>query len=327
MTPRVRIADVTAAGTDLMMRIAGQTPFAASVRAGIEVERRARRVFEGRVTVSRDAWRPAINYHRCGAGPPLLLLNGWTASGALWPARWVDRLAADFEIIRPDNRGSGWSRSAPRPFSMADLADDARDVLRHCGIERARVVGLSMGGMIAQELTLRHPELVENLILVATRPPAPAAIPSNSRLLLASLRGPRRDQPLDAYFSAIWTRFAAPGFSTREPDLMAEVVTQIVRRPTPRQGLLDQSRAMAGWGGAHRLRRIDVRTDILHGDQDPLIPLGNGHRLAELIPGATLHVLPGVGHLVPQEAGDVLAELIACRPSCEVKWRSPSSRG
>lgn len=77
---------------------------------------------------------------------------------------------------RLDNRGTGWSRSAPYPFTIADMADDARDVLRACRIDRAAVLGQSMGGMIAQELAIKHSEFVDKLVLAATRPPASAYI-------------------------------------------------------------------------------------------------------------------------------------------------------
>lgn len=254
--------------------------------------------------------RPCINHHRGGSGPPLLLLNGFTAGGGVWPTAWLKDLMTRYTVIRPDNRGSGWSRTAPRPFSIADLADDAHAVLRHCDVDCARVLGLSMGGMIAQELALRHPSAVDHLVLVATRPPSPASVQSPSRLLLDSLRGPRRGQTLADYYGAIWARFAAPGFAEEHPDLLTEVVSQVVRRPTPRRGLLDQSRAMLGWSGPRRLRDIQVRTDVVHGTLDPLTPVENSRRLAALIPRAQLHELAGVGHLVPQEAGRQLTEIL-----------------
>ena len=127
--------------------------------------------------------RPVVHWHRSGKGPPLLLLNGWTASGLVWPETWLGRLEDGYDVIRIDNRGTGWSRSAPSPFTISDLAADARDVLTACGIDRATVLGISMGGMIAQELAIRHSEIVEKLVLVATMPPTPAHTPMSHHAL------------------------------------------------------------------------------------------------------------------------------------------------
>ena len=122
----------------------------------------------------RPASRYVANWFSHGQGEAVLLINGWSASGIAWPTAWLDELATQYRVIRLDNRGTGWSRTAPAPFTIGDLADDARNVLKAAGVRRARVLGLSMGGMIAQELALRHPDVVSRLVLAGTRPPAPA---------------------------------------------------------------------------------------------------------------------------------------------------------
>ena len=256
------------------------------------------------------AGRPAVNWHEGGDGPALLLVNGSTASGLVWPDSWLRRLEKRYRVIRIDNRGTGWSRGAPHPFTIADLADDARNVLRACGIGRATVLGVSMGGMIAQEFALRHPRAVGKLVLVATRPPTPAQIPSPSDALLSLMKTPPPGADLRAFFIATWSGLVADGFAAERPEVMAEVADQIARRVTPRRAVLTQARAIWSWHGAARLRRIDAPTTVVHGDRDPLLPVGNGMRLARLIPDATYLELPGVGHLVPQEAGDVLLQVL-----------------
>jgi 3-oxoadipate enol-lactonase len=256
------------------------------------------------------AGRPAVNWHEGGDGPALLLLNGSTASGLVWPDSWLRRLEKRYRVIRIDNRGTGWSRCAPHPFTIGDLADDARNVLRACGIGRATVLGMSLGGMIAQEFALRHSKAVERLVLVATRPPTPAQIPSPSDALLSLIKKPRTGEDLRAFFVATWSTLVADGFAAEHPDVMTEVADQIVQRVTPRRAVLSQARAIWAWHGATRLRRINAPTTIVHGDHDPLLPVGNGMRLARLIPDATYLELPGIGHLVPQEAGDVLLRVL-----------------
>lgn len=253
---------------------------------------------------------PAVNWHDGGDGPALLLLNGSTASGLVWPGSWLRRVENRYRVIRVDNRGTGWSRCAPQPFTMGDLADDARNVLRACGIDRATVLGVSLGGMIAQELALRHPQVVERLVLVATRPPTPAQIPSPSDAVLSLMNTPAPGADLRAFFLATWSTLVTDGFAAKHPEVMTEVVDQIVARPTPRRAVLNQARAIWSWHGAARLRRIDAPTIVVHGERDPLLPVGNGMRLTRLIRGATYQELPGVGHLVPQEAGDALLRVL-----------------
>jgi pimeloyl-ACP methyl ester carboxylesterase len=253
---------------------------------------------------------PEVNWHEGGEGPALLLLNGSTASGLVWPDVWLRRLEKRFRVIRVDNRGTGWSRSASHPFTIADLADDARSVLGACGIRHATVLGLSLGGMIAQELAIRHPEAVDRLVLVATRPPTPAQIPSHGDALLSLMKTPPRGGDLRAFIVATWSTLAADGFAAQHPAVFAEIAEQIMRRVTPRRAALNQARAVWSWHGAARLGRIGAPTTIVHGDRDPLLPVGNGMRLGRLIPDATYLELPGVGHLVPQEAGDALLQAL-----------------
>jgi pimeloyl-ACP methyl ester carboxylesterase len=241
-----------------------------------------------------------------------VLLNGWSASGLAWPRRWLESLESAYRVIRIDNRGSGFSRFAETPFTMADLADDVEAVLDASETETATVAGMSMGGMIAQEFALRHGDRLGGLVLIATRPPAPAyAVAKASSMMLDLLAPPRKGEPLEAYFTRLWTSATGDGFAAREPERIAELVGQITERPTPRAMLLHQSRAVSGWGHAERLGRLHKSTAVVHGAEDQLIDPENGRRLANLIPGSRLFELPGVGHLPPLEAPDDLLQIIA----------------
>ena len=184
----------------------------------------------------------------------------------MWPESWLRGLEERYRVVRIDNRGTGWSRSAPRPYTIGDLADDARDVLRACGIDRAAVLGLSMGGMIAQELAIRHREMVDKLVLVGTRPPTPAHIPPDDDAYSLLMQRPRRGADLHEFLTATWGQTAGENFAADHPDAIEEVVTQLMRRITPRSGVLDQARAVAAWHGAARLRRLAVPTSIVHGN-------------------------------------------------------------
>lgn len=255
--------------------------------------------------------RPAVNWHEGGSGPALLLINGWTASGLVWPEAWVEKLEQHYRVIRIDNRGTGFSRTAPAPFTITTMANDAADVLKACGIESATVLGLSMGGMISQELAMRHPSLVNRLILVATAPPLPAQLSSDPAPFLSALRGPAKGQSIDEFFGEIWGAYMAPSFTAEHPEVVAEIVEQVKARVTPKSKVIAQMRAIRSWSGSGRLRRLSMPTTVVHGTTDPLIPVGNGMRLARLIPDATYVELPGVGHLIPHEAGEELLTILA----------------
>lgn len=252
----------------------------------------------------------SVNWHEGGAGPALLLLNGWTASGLVWPTEWVSALERRFRVIRIDNRGTGWSRSAPAPYTLADLADDACDVLRACGVDQAVVLGNSMGGMIAQELALRHPDRVSRLVLVSTAPPIPAQIAPDPAPFLAALAPPAPGQDLRLHFRNVWSEYTTPSFAAAHPEVFDEIAEQVVRRVTPRLRVLDQLRAVRSWRDSDRLRRLEVPTTVVHGDQDPLMPVGNGMRLARLIAGAEYVELEGAGHLLTHEAGPELLRIV-----------------
>jgi pimeloyl-ACP methyl ester carboxylesterase len=256
--------------------------------------------------------KPHVFWRSGGRGPALLLLNGWSASGLAWPRTWLRELERDFRVIRVDNRGSGYSRFAPTPFTMTELADDVADVLDAADVDRAIVLGMSMGGMIAQEVAFRHSERLSGLVLTATRPGAPVySAPKQSGMMLDFL-GPRRaGESLEVYLNRLWTSAAAEGFAAAHPEAIAELVEQVVERPTPRQMLLHQLRAVSGWGHAERLREIQIPTVVVHGAQDRLVHVLNGRRLGEMIPTATYVELEGVGHLPPLEAPEALLQAIA----------------
>ena len=299
----------------LLARLVGRRTVAER-RERDELEARRRRFEEPPGHRATGGSRPPagrltkVHWEEGGEGPPLLLLNGWTAGGNVWPAAWLKDLERSFRVIRMDTRGSGLSRTAPAPFTMSDLADDAAAVLRAAGVERARVVGLSMGGMIAQELALRHPAHVSELFLVATRPPTPAQIPGAPELTDRAFDRPRPGESREAFLRSLWAAHAAPGFAEREPALLDELVGQLGERRTPRAGVMNQSLAILGWHGPRRLTRLAVPTTVVHGAVDRLTPVGNGMRLAGMIPGARYVEIPEVGHLVPLEAGDFLADLV-----------------
>lgn len=284
------------------------TPLATATDLCIRYEKLCRQTLEPNGHRPRH---PMTTWHDGGQGQVLLMINGFTASGLAWPSSLVRRLERRYRVIRIDNRGTGWARDAPGPFTIADMADDARDVLDALGVDRAVVYGMSMGGMIGQEFAIRHPDRIERLVVSSTIPPAPSFVPSTHGLTLAgSLYGadddvdqPSHDQLNEA--ARVWLQFSAAGFEPLE-EVLHEMGRSALTRVTPRRGAVLQARAIYAWADPSRLRRITTPTTVLHGAADHVIPPVNAQRIAGLIPHAKLVEVLGAGHLLPWEAEDTL---------------------
>jgi 3-oxoadipate enol-lactonase len=254
---------------------------------------------------------PRVYWQAHGRGPALVLINGFGASARAWPHDWTRELERSYRVITLDNRGSGFSRFVDTPFSIGDLAGDVAAVLDEAEVPQASVFGISMGGMIAQEFTLRSPERVSALVLAASRPPNPAFQPPSFAARLMMIRPMMPGESLHTYFARLWAYSAAPGFAEAHPDVIEETTRQTLEAPTPQAMLVHQARAMGAWGHSDRLSEIRAPTLVVHGALDPLSPVINGRRLAQLIPGARYVELEGVGHLIPQEAPERLTALMA----------------
>jgi 3-oxoadipate enol-lactonase len=244
----------------------------------------------------RDGHRIWYATHGDAANPPLLLVMGLAVSSSAW-GQLPQRLSERFHVITFDNCGCGRSASRRRSFKMVDLADDAEAVLRAAGIERAGVFGISMGGMIAQELVLRHPARVSALVLGATY----------SSYVLSSKPGLRAALDLAAVVTRseavkrqrVGRLLSTPEFVEANPGVIAEWFLRSDHARVPQA--LAQLWAIARHHTHGRLDQIACPTLIISGDQDRLVPVANSYRLAKAIPGARLEILPGAGHVFPLE--------------------------
>jgi 3-oxoadipate enol-lactonase len=240
-------------------------------------------------------------------GPPnsaltVLLLCGIGAKRQGW-YKQLPVLARRFRTLALDYRDVGDSEPAVGPYSIADLADDVAWTAEALHIERAAVVGISMGGFVALELTLRQPELVKKLVLVVTSAGGPTHV-STSREIMALLMPGEDDVETGEGARRVCSAVAAPGFAERHPDEIDTFVEIARHRPMRRDAYLRQLAACRAHDVSARLGEIGAPTLVVHGEVDPLVRVGNGRFLAERIPGAQLIVYPNTGHIPEVERAD-----------------------
>jgi pimeloyl-ACP methyl ester carboxylesterase len=231
-----------------------------------------------------------------------------------WHTDFCEALAArGFHVIRFDNRDVGLSTKLEGVgYTIDDMAADTVGLLDHLGIAAAHVVGMSMGGMIAQHVAISYPDRVASLTSLASHiggedvvPPTPEAA--------AIFAGPAAESREQAVAKAIADRrvIGGPGFAFEEDDV-AEIAGIAYDRCYYPEGRLRQIVAIrSAPGRKHALGAVSVPTLVIHGSDDPLVPVENGRRTAAAIPGAELLVIPGLGHDTPRGVWPQLIDAIA----------------
>jgi 3-oxoadipate enol-lactonase len=258
-----------------------------------------------------------------GDGPPLLLIHGLGYCREGWgPAAAL--LAKHFRVIRFDNRGAGDSDAPRGPYSVGHLTRDALAVMDAASVERAHVVGVSLGGLVAQMLAAATPDRVERLVLVGTTPGGihSHGVPGPSLRLLTEAPALEREELL----RRLVANALSPHTLSERPDLVEEILAYR-RRRAPRLGpWLSQAAAGAWFGLAGRRQPISLPTLILHGSDDAVMDIRNGELLKRGIPGADLVVFQNTGHLLfweePERFADTVTEFCAAAPPTEQLHRA-----
>jgi len=236
-----------------------------------------------------------LAWHAVGQGPPLLLINGYAATGGDWDPAFLAALAEAFAVICPDNRGVGGSDLGAAEVTVDGMAADLEALLDSLAIERLPVVGWSMGGFVAQRLALRSPGRVSALALLATDPGGPDAVRATPEAWsrLTDHSGTPREQA-----SRLISLLFPPDLATVIDAQFGEVVAAARAALSP-EVLRLQEAAMEAWHrdelagpGAGESRP----TLVLHGELDEVIPAANASALASRWTGATVEVLEGCGH-------------------------------
>jgi pimeloyl-ACP methyl ester carboxylesterase len=239
-----------------------------------------------------------IAWERHGAGEPLLLIHG------LGYARWgwepvLEPLALSFEVLSFDNRGIGESDAPPGPYSVSELAADAVQVLDEARVERAHVLGTSLGGMVAQELAIANPERVEKLVLTSTTPGGPEAFPLPERTVELMTNG--------ATLREFVQNALAPGQAS---EVVERIVAHRERTAQPAEAWGAQAAAGASFDALDRIEAIAAPTLILHGTEDAVVDSRNSALLGLRIPDARVELFPGGGHLFFWEQPERFVEVV-----------------
>jgi 3-oxoadipate enol-lactonase len=254
----------------------------------------------------------AIEYERLGrAGhgrTPLLLINGIGGGRIQWPPQFLELLTADFELISFDNRGTGGSSKPARAWSMADFADDTLGLIDALELRRVHLLGLSMGGMIAQEVTLRAPRRIDHLILADTHAGRKTAVPSAPWVEEAFAI----DAELSAQAQAEKSRPAvySERFIARHSGWLDQRLADTMAQHSPISTWVHHAAAIKSWDSFERLPRIKPPTLVVHGAEDVLILPENGRVLATQIPDARFELIEGSGHIPMAEQPRKTVELI-----------------
>jgi 3-oxoadipate enol-lactonase len=252
-------------------------------------------------------------YERRGSGDPLLLIMGMSGNSAHWDEPFAGRLERDFELVMFDNRGIGRSSPVAADFTIGDMASDTTALMDAVGLDAAHVMGISMGGMIAQELALAAPGRVRGLVLGCTYPGGPGSSLAGPDVM-QRLAGPMMSGDREAAIRAGWEANVSRGFAAQDEhwSRFHDVAT---RHPATVEVIMRQMGAVGQHDTSDRLAGITAPTLVIHGTDDEMLSVRNAEIIAEKIPGARLEILDGVGHLFfwekPEQSAQLVSEFLA----------------
>lgn len=250
---------------------------------------------------------------------PVLLVMGMCAQGISWPDDFVQQLVdGRRHVVRYDHRDTGRSDTVDytaHPYTLADLAEDAVAVLDAHGIDSAHVVGASMGGMIGQLLALRHPQRVRSLTAIMSSPVGGdrSQLPAPSQEFLRTAQEGATNPPAtreERVEHALRTWRVLAGSLSLDEDEVRRTTERALDRARRPGSELNHQKAISstGFDNAPRLSDITAPTLVVHGTEDPLLPLAHGEALAERIPHAELIRVEGMGHSLPAPARGRIAK-------------------
>ena len=251
----------------------------------------------------------SIHYEVHGDGFPIIMITGVSFCLRIWDNSLIEELSKKFKVILFDNRGAGQTDIPEGEFTIKTLADDTAGLINVLNIERAYILGFSMGGMIAQEVALNYPQKVEKLILWGTSCGGRKSLPpdlSTYKFLIGAIEGITPERLAKSTIPLAFTR----DFIKNNPEYVDDKIQKILKCRIPFSNYTRQIRAMLDFNTCRRLKKMDIPTLIMQGKKDLLVPAKNGEILAELIPRAKLVMFEQSAHAIfPHEPNLFLKEL------------------
>jgi 3-oxoadipate enol-lactonase len=256
-----------------------------------------------------------LAYELRGRGAPIVMIHGAQGDQSMF-AGLAAAFAEKYRVLTFDQRGSGLSEKPDVPYSMAMLADDTGALMDHLGMSPAHVIGVSMGGMIAQELALRHPDKVRSLVLGCTTAGGPKAV----RVGGGALTSAYSTQPMTAEErgKALAEAAFSKGYLAQHPEIITSMIESRRQRPIDSAAFARRMKAAADHDTYDRLPQIHSPTLVIAGKDDALIAWENSQLIAESIKGSRLVILEPAGHCFwleqPAQTHEAIARFLASVP-------------
>ena len=257
-----------------------------------------------------------LRYEIRGSGEPLALIMGFSGSSRGWGEAFLTRMEQRFKIFVIDNRGTGESDKPDAEFTLRDMAADVAAVLDHAKTPRAHILGISMGGMIAQEFVLAYPERTRGLVLGCTNCGASHSVAADPAAIANLIPQPGMD-PIEQARRAFSVACGKAFLNSQSGQaILTQAIAEMGNYPiTPMHTFMRQGQAVGGFDSFARLGQIKSPTLIIHGDDDSIVPYPNADILQGAIAGSKKHTLKAAGHMffweVPDEAARAASDFLA----------------
>ncbi|WP_353892739.1 alpha/beta fold hydrolase [Proteinivorax hydrogeniformans] len=244
----------------------------------------------------------SMYYEIIGEGEPLVLIEGLGYSTWMW-YKQLDELSKHFKVIMFDNRGVGKTDKPDSEYSIEMMADDLAGLLRSLNIKKTHILGVSMGGFIAQQFSANYPEMVDRLILCSTSFGGPNSIPIPQETLDIMMKGGGEYKTLLDIKKAISTAFY-DGKIPEDREVLDKIMTEKRQEPQPKYAYQRQLMAGASFNGEANTQKIKAETLIVAGEKDKVVPPENAHLLHERICSSKLEIIENGGHVFFMEQPD-----------------------